>query len=112
MAAAPTKSLATAKALPVVKTASYNNIISSQNFSGFWSLAELPLLESFIGKVKDEDKSDEMVTLLFLEILRVKFTGLKKEWRLIETKSLKWLKKNHKESLDELKQKVKAYNII
>ena len=102
MAAAPTKSLASAKALPVVKTASYNKIISSQNFSGFWSLAELPLLESFIGKVKDEDKSDEMVTLLFLEILRVKFTGLKKEWRLIETKSLKWLKKNHKESLDEL----------
>jgi hypothetical protein len=65
-----------------------------------------------MGKIKDGDKSDQILTLLVLETLRVKFAALKKEWCLIESKALTWLKKNHKETLDELQQKVKAYNII
>ena len=43
MAKGPTHS--STQALPVDKTDAYNKIISSQNFSGFWSSSVLDLLE-------------------------------------------------------------------
>lgn len=102
---------ATSKPQAVNKTVNYNQIIARQNFSGYWSVADINLLDPYMGKIADEDKSDYMVTLLILQVLTQKFPQLRNEWYLIEAKALKWLRSNQNDSLSQLQQKTSNYQV-
>lgn len=64
---------APAKAKAVNKTVNYNQIIARQNFAGYWSVADIHLLDPYISGIAAADKTDAMVTLLIIQVLNDKF---------------------------------------
>jgi hypothetical protein len=100
----------------------YKSIVFSQSAAGFWNSGLLEMLDGITSMAElralqtDETvkslNDDLLLTVIAIKILKTRFTGNIKEWRLVAAKGVGYLKKSlggassATGSLDSLMEKV------
>jgi hypothetical protein len=93
----------------------YKTVVFCQTANGAWSdkvlrVLDLKSVEDLMQKQKDEEikklGADVILTLAAIKILKEKFSGNSKEWKLVVAKGAGYIKKHIQSPLEQLLQKL------